>query len=156
MYAETLAPLRTQLADSEKRQRNTEREIYRAKAEAEQRILAEKGGEKALGSNAEAQKRALSALVEADPVYAALAQTRFDVENEVAHLRAQVAGIEDQRREWEWTIRERLATALLRRDAPDEQHHPEDGVWDAAIDCAVDHCAQSNNLTAEELLSVPF
>lgn len=123
--------LRLQLAQARANLRSAKDTHELAKAEAEQRAI-DAGCN---GKNAEERARSLLLAISKDDAYlTTLAQLRH-LEREVDRLDAQLEGARDARRYDEWTIRARLADALLRAGVQSDGDDPSgDGAFDDYAD----------------------
>lgn len=141
-------PLLSDLTNARRRLRAAEDDVEHvepfhklALARATQRAIDAAGGEKGIGSNAEARNRALTIALADDAEY----QERFTDYSgcltRAAEARLAVAVAEDARREWEWQVRERTASAIealaaghmaSNSDTPTDWHSVDDAT-DAAM-----------------------
>lgn len=107
-----LAELRAQLVEkrAELRELTDDLAVIRARIESE--AVEQAGGEKKLGENAEARQRAFILALDADGDYGQFHVGLRLCEREIERLEAEIESARDERREWEWSIRLRLAAAL--------------------------------------------
>ncbi len=137
----TLSTIRRELTSARIALRNLADELARVKAEAEQRAIAQAGGEKALGGNAEARERALAIALSLDGDYQAVVKRNKALLEVADYLECDLEDAKDARREAEWRVRLRLAEALEARDVQSDHEHAraEDDVAfdDAALDESV-------------------
>lgn len=101
--------LRTRLVDLRAEQRIIKQEMDRIEALA---TLS------AVGKNADERKANITIALGSDPVYQDYWQQCQRITTEIEHLDAQIEDAKDQRRQYEWAIRERLVAALERRALP--------------------------------------
>lgn len=126
--------IRIQLASARDQLRHAKDMHEMVKAEAEQRAIDAAGG--SIGKNEAERSRALTLALARDPQYrGALTQVRV-YEAEVDRLEALLEGARDARRLDEWSIRARLAEALLYAGI---QSDHTDLTGDASFDDATDH-----------------
>lgn len=129
-----LPEIRLSLADARANLRTAKDTLEIVRAEAEQRCIDLAGG--AIGKNETERSRALTLALARDPQYIrALSQARR-VEAEVERLDALLEGAKDGRRLEEWTIRARLADALLGVHS-DHADRAGDTAFDDALDAAM-------------------
>lgn len=130
--ASKLADLRRSLVETRTKLREAQAALPVARARAERRAIEAAGGdEKALGSNESARNRALTIALADDAEYqAALALVR-GLESGIDGIERDIEIARDERREREWTIRERLIAALDGRGiAVEEPTNDNGGAFD--------------------------
>lgn len=135
--ADTLMELRERLASENSALRDAREAFAVVKARAETAAIERAGGEKALGSNAEARERALTIALADDAEYQTVAVRVRECQRRIDAMQAEIDGHIDRRREWEYGIREKLANALLAKGYPlyEDAGTP---VKDAPFDVAAD------------------
>ena len=104
--------LRTKLTDRRIELRHNQRDLEDAKRLAEDTVIADAGGEKALGPNAEARTRTLAAGLAKQIEYQAALATVQGLQDHIERIATALENAVDERRDREWAIRERLAAAL--------------------------------------------
>jgi hypothetical protein len=103
---------RTQLAAARAALRTTQDDYDRMKAIIEHAVIAQAGGSKQLGANAEDRDQALRLALEDDPAYLGIRHVVRHWQAEVDRLQAQLDDEIDIHRSLDRTSRDRLATAL--------------------------------------------
>ncbi len=103
---------RRQLATARAALRSTQDDHDRIKAVTEHAMIAQVGGSKQLGVNAEDRDRALRLALEADPAYLSIWHMLRHWQAEVDRLQALLDDEIDARRSLDRTSRDRLSTAL--------------------------------------------
>lgn len=141
MAANEIALARRRLSETRIRLGEQTAYLAIAKAQAEQAAIAAAGDEKALGSNEAARQRALTIALANDAEYQAVVKAVRDLETDADRQQCDLETYQDRRREWEWTIRLRLAEALdgraISSDEPDRREHEFDDAATAAVVNAV-------------------
>jgi hypothetical protein len=132
-YATQIADARKRLAEATIEHRNALAVQANQESLAIQRAITA-AGEAGLGSSDKVRDRNIAIALANDAEYQAAIATALALGGVVERVQAELKCLEDQRREAEWAIRERFAPVFAGRDAPDEQHHPEDQMLDVAID----------------------
>jgi len=130
----TITRLRTKLTDRRIELRHNQRRLEDIKRMAEDAIIADVGGEKGLGPNAEARTRTLAAGLAKEVEYQAGLATVQALQDEIEEGACALENAVDERRDREWAIRERLAAALDGRGImPRDIEDPVDEVMDEEI-----------------------
>lgn len=143
----TLPETRKRLVETRITLRQANDHFAQSRAEAEQRAIDAAGGEKSLGANEEARKRALTLVLAKDDDYQLAVTMIRQMEATVDRLEAEMEDLRDARREEEWRIRLRLADALDRRGIrPDAADTADDR---AAFDASADEAATARIVAAQ-------
>lgn len=125
MVTSDLADLRRRICETRIALRDTNDQLTKAKAEAEQRAIEAAGGIKGLGSNEAEQKRQLNLAVLKDEGYGSQLSAVRALEATAERLEAELETARDERRAEEWRIRLRLAEALDGRGVNSDDVQPD-------------------------------
>lgn len=129
--------LRLQLATVRDQLRHAKDTLMLAQAEAEQRAIDANGGQ--IGKNEAERGRALTLALSRDAHYRGALTAVRSYEAEVDRLEALLEGAKDARRVDEWTVRARLADALLTAGVPsDRTDTTGDGAFEDTADRLLD------------------
>ena len=130
----TISQLRTTLTQKRIDLRHNQRCLEDIKRVAEDAIIADAGGEKGLGPNAEARTRTLAAGLAKQVEYQAGLATVQALQDHIEGIATDLENAVDERRDREWAIRERLAAALDGRlIVPRDVEDPVDEVIDEEV-----------------------
>jgi hypothetical protein len=149
MAASNIARARRNLTETRIKLREQSACVATARAQAEQRAIEAAGDEKALGSNETARQRALTIALANDPEYQAALKVMRDLEAAADRQEADLESAKDERRQWEWSIRERLAAALDGRGVASENTDRPDHEFD-------DTTTEAATATVAAEISDPF
>lgn len=108
-----LARLRTDLVTTRAELREAEDHLTVERAAAEERVIKGYYNPEEMGRNAEDRKRTMILALETDLTYCAAIERARHLQQQTEDLAAQVAILEDKRRNAEWEIRSRLAEGLM-------------------------------------------
>jgi hypothetical protein len=133
MAASNIALARRRLAETRIKLREHAAYLAWLRARAEQRVLYSVGGDpKKLGANDEERKRAMTLALADDAEYQEALQKSRQLEADADRQEADLESAKDERRKWEWSIRERLAAALDGRGIAPENVERQDHEFDEA------------------------
>lgn len=166
-YAKEISGARKDVADAQLALKRAEQDERVARFNAEKRAIDAVGGEKALGSNDDARKRALAIALANDLEYGKTSNLLWDIGSDLSAKQWRLDSLLDERREWEYGIREKQASALLSRGYPlyeDADTPVKDAAFDVAADSAIDLALAAAPLAVEpaplnpndELFDIPF
>lgn len=120
-FAQKIGALEREIAAVRSHHRDAQRALEVGKAQAEQRAIVAAGGVKALGSNEDERRRALTLALADDAAYQELIERHADIQHRLERFEADLRGVEAQRRESEWATRQQLIGALMGQRIPSDQ-----------------------------------